>query len=253
MKTINKSFILLFCLSVSFYNLAQIKIGGNYNVDIYKPYTPEAQSYIKINDKVDSRTINGFINFKVLTREKMTLWVGISYKHINHEVQDKIKRYYYYSYGNGTTVLMPVDKTLDLKSESHSFGLMNEFSYSLASKEKLSHEIGITNEIYLLEFFKSFYYYDNSDEQFNDYRVTLLPMNSKLSSPFFFSSANLAGFYRFTYHPTSLVTTSVKVSFGTNLYSNWDQFQKYAWVGLGLEIGLSENNFKSLINQMFGE
>jgi hypothetical protein len=31
-----------------------------------------------------------------------------------------------------------------------------------------------------------------------------------------------------------------KVYVGTNLYSDWDQFKKYAWVGLGLEMGFGK-------------
>jgi hypothetical protein len=31
-----------------------------------------------------------------------------------------------------------------------------------------------------------------------------------------------------------------KLSFGTNLYSDWDQFRKYVWMGVGLELGFGK-------------
>jgi hypothetical protein len=31
------------------------------------------------------------------------------------------------------------------------------------------------------------------------------------------------------------------VQIGTNLYSDWDQFKKYAWLGVGLELGIGRS------------
>jgi hypothetical protein len=33
---------------------------------------------------------------------------------------------------------------------------------------------------------------------------------------------------------------AARVSVGTNLYSEWDQFRKYVWMGVGLEMGFGK-------------
>ncbi|MGV3631958.1 MAG: hypothetical protein ACO1O6_12180 [Bacteroidota bacterium] len=222
---------------------SQVTLGGNYFLDIYKPYTKEAQDYLKINDKVKSHTWNVYLNVKVLQREKISWRSGLTYKHIWHKVDDKIKTYYYTVYGNGVTSfthLEKVDETLDLKSRSNSYGIMNELSYIVKQNEKVAHELGMLNELYLLEFFKSAYYHDDSEKEFDRLEVTIKPITSKLRSPFLFSSTNLSVFYRIEKQLQDNRTIACKLNVGTNVYSDWDQFRKYAWIGLGVEVGFGD-------------
>ncbi len=235
--------LLIFCL-LSGKLLAQIKIGIPYFFDVYKPYTPEAKAYLKVNDQVKSHTYNFYLNYKVLEHKKIAWRLGLSYKFINHVVEDKIKTYYYYAYGNGTTSqtqLIQVKETLDLKSRSNSLGMMNELSYTLKQNEKTAHEFGLINEFYFLEFFKSAYYYDNSEKEFDRIEVSIKPLTNKLRSPFLFSSTNLSVFYRIEKHQDDH-TLALRLNAGTNLYSDWDQFRQYAWFGVGLEIGFGDTN-----------
>ena len=36
----------------------------------------------------------------------------------------------------------------------------------------------------------------------------------------------------------------LRASLGTNLYSDWDQFKSYAWLGLGIELGFGNGKSK---------
>lgn len=212
---------------------SQILVGFQYNMDVYKPYTEDTQEYMKINDKITSstRSFYGLYGFS----HKQVIWrTGLSFKQIFHTTEDKVTSYYRNNYNTGQ--IEQIQKVLDLKSRSFSIGLKNEIGYFLTKSERMKNELGLTTELYLWEKYISRYYYDSTDEEFDDNNVTIFALSSGKSG-LFLSSFNLAAYYRFQWQPIDQFSIATRFSFGTNLYSDWDQFQKYAWVGLGLEVG----------------
>lgn len=47
-------------------------------------------------------------------------------------------------------------------------------------------------------------------------------------------------FYRQSFHWSDYFTFSGRISVGTNVYSDWDQYKRYVWIGLGLEAGFGK-------------
>jgi hypothetical protein len=237
----NFIFIFLTLFTQQFVN-AQISLGLNYNLDVYKPYTTETREYMKFNDKVKSNTFNITFQYNLIEKSKYSLNLGFSYKNINYVVQDKVLFYYEYAYLGQTSPTNYVLKNniLDLKSRSHSFGTIIDFSIKLKQNDKTINEIGLLNEIYLFEYNNSAYYFSNSNESLEESSLFISPLVPKLPRNFFFSSSNLCLFYRLTYKQSEKISMATKISLGTNLYSDWDQFKKYAWLGVGLEIGFGK-------------
>ena len=210
------------------------------NLDIYKPYTSLAQEYMKFNDNVSSHTQTFSITRSVKLNEKYTWHWGLAYKRIDHVVYDKVKGYYshYVSPSQGLDYYEFNGANLDLVSKSNSFGISNQFDYLLSEKGKISHFVGISNEIYLIESYISDYKM-KSGLNFNDevFYINLYPLSSGFGRRFLFSSANLALHYRFRWQMRDAISLGAKISLGSNLYSDWDQFKKYMWLGAGIELG----------------
>lgn len=236
--------IILFCLSSFFFN-GQINIGFSKNIDLYKPYTKEVQEYLKINDKIKSNIYNAFLNFVIIDKNKFSLKLGLCYKNTTFIVRDKVLSYYEYTYlgHDSPTDYVLKNNSLDLKSKSHSLGIMNEISLKF-KRNNLINEVGISNEIHLFEYFKSSYYFSNTNESLDNSLLYITPLISKLPRNFFLSSANLSIIYRLTWQQSEKFSFSTKFSIGTNLYSDWDQFKKYAWLGVGLEMGFGKKKVK---------
>jgi hypothetical protein len=61
------------------------------------------------------------------------------------------------------------------------------------------------------------------------------------------SSIDLSIFYSNRWQLKDNFSLGARVSLGTNLYSDWDQFKKYAWLGLGLELGFGKVKGKEVL------
>ncbi len=232
----NKLFFLLLTMFAINYTYSQISIGFYRNIDFYKPYTSELQDYMKLNNQVESATMNAAILFPVIKSDKIQWNTGVSLKRISFLIKDRVTSYYELEHdGSGQYDL--VNEKLDFKSKSLSLALQNEVQFLFPTKNKFSNAIGLSNEIYFLEFFNSDFYYSGTNTLYDNNYAYISPLVSKLPSNFFFSCANLSIFQRFTFKVSDKFSLATKISLGTNLYSDWDQFKKYAWLGVGLELG----------------
>lgn len=229
---------------------AQIRVGISYNVDLYKPYTALAKEYQKENNNIHSQTANLNLSYPVLKKEKWTWETGLSYKFIRHVVDKKIEYYYdtYFKKAQNTeieTYYVLVHNPLDLISKSHSVGIVNSLNFKWKQREKHLQELGLQSEIYFFEYFKAAYYTQNH-KNYNDHKSSASPylspsydINPKL---FFLNCVNLSAFYRHSWVRTDKNPLAAKISLGTNLYSDWDQFKKYLWLGVGFEIGFGKRS-----------
>ncbi|MES2798469.1 MAG: hypothetical protein V4638_00505 [Bacteroidota bacterium] len=224
-------------LSILFISLfwsvqGQIHVGMTYNVDVYRPFTEEAQTYLEINDRVRSQTVELIGKSQIWQKSKFSLDLGFSYKFINLRVIDKV-----------TSVDGPINgpysNHYDLISKSHSLGLLLGFRRSVFHKEKKIGEIGLVSNVYIFEIFKAKYKLQQYDDF--SYSSQADEPNYPYYYPYtFFPSANLSIGYKQFLIQKEKFNLGAKVSVGTNLYSDWDLFRKYVWLGVGLEMGFGQ-------------
>jgi len=228
-----KLFGWFFIVFVPFISATQVNVLIEQNMDWYKPYTRQAQEYLILNEKVSSYTSKIQIELPIVKKNLFEFGLGLNYKRISHLVKNKIN---YFVIFDGSTKYSPVD----VMSKSHSLGLNFYEKYNLVKKGSYLGQIGVNSTIYVLEIYKSEYRFQISDAGLNPYfEGSFRPFNP---SEFLFplSSIDLSIFYNNRWQLKDNFSLGARISLGTNLYSDWDQFKKYAWLGLGLEMGFGK-------------
>lgn len=217
--------------------LAQVpfsmKVGYERNLDLVK-FTKTADVFSDQGFDVRSSTqkIELFCTIP-LAHSKWNLGTGVAYKMIKHEVKDYVL-YTPYSDGNINGPYY-TKLTTNALSTSRSLGIKLEVSRIIHQREKFNGSTGLNTEWYFLEFYNSRFINPASPE--NEFQAK--PKMVDTPKNFFFSSCNLSVFYRFELqHPDVGPSLALKLSLGTNLYSDWDQFSKYVWIGVGGELGI---------------
>lgn len=226
----------------------RVKVGVQFNADILKPYSRNVSKELKSNTQ--SSTWSASLTLNALHRSKLNWYIGFSYKTINYLAKDRISQFNYSyqtgSQGQGTwhDVYHTYKDPADLQSYSRSAGIINEVDYLVLTKDKFSGTAGMQAEVYLYENFESKYVSTDYVVGTNSTPVGPLPLVKTAPHKFFLSGVNTSVFFRLAFYEEKPVNLSVKISLGTNLYSDWDQFSRYAWLGLGLEIGFGNIRMK---------
>jgi len=221
--------------SVKAQNLSTIKIGYERNLDLIK-FTETAKSFTNQGQsdvRSSTQKMEAFYTCP-LFKSDWNGGIGIAYKKIKHTVSN----YFNYSptedYGNGVQY---THSKATVESVSKSIGLKAELNRTVHSSRRLVGNMGINTEWYLFEFYNS---------QFSGASVSSGAIENPslyvIHKNFFLSSSNLSAFYRCELMaPNSNLSVALKISLGTNLYSDWDQFKRYVWIGLGAEISILTN------------
>ena len=220
--------------SIHFFHAQLINIGGNYNIDLYKPYSQQTRDSADVYGEISSFTYNTTFHLNLVENQKLKWNLGFSYKQAQQFIGPMIRGYYIPDHSTGGQEYKT--ETLDLYKWSHSVGIYNAVGYKLKSKEKLNHEIGMSNELYLYEFFKTDFFYAGTENKFKN-KFNTGPHEDGFKG-FRFASTNVTIYYRLNWKVIEHFSLSSRISFGTNIYSYWSEFKNYAWVGVGLEIGL---------------
>ena len=231
-----KKFIVIVLIhlgSIPFLSAQLVNLGGIYNIDLYKPYSKETRDSANVYGAITSYTYSATLHFNMVKTPKLRWNCGVSFKHGEQLIEEKEPGYYTLDYWTGKKF---VPQILDLHSKSYAFGIYNEVCYEYKSTDKFSHQIGLCNELFIYEEFHSRYLYSGSKEEFRN--IYSYGPNGRGYQRFLFSSTNLALLFRTSWKTTQHFSLSSKITAGTNIYSYWEEFQKYAWVGVGLEIGL---------------
>lgn len=233
-------FALLFLVAsfwVSSVSLAQvpvtIKVGYEKNIDLVK-FTETADVFIDQGFDVWSSTqkVELFCTIP-LVHSNWNLGVGVAHKLIKHKVKDYFLYSPFESSANGNTYYKELEG--DAESTSKSVGLKLEVSRIIHQREKFNGSVGLNTEWYLLEFYNSAFTKSTTSTG----TIEAEPQMMDTRKNFFLSSCNLSSYYRFEFTPKSTdLSLALKISLGTNLYSDWDQFSKYVWIGLGGELGI---------------
>jgi hypothetical protein len=221
MKVVKFIAITLFSVNQTF---TQCFIFINKNIDVYKPYTYLANEYMKQNEvKSCTSTLN--FNTVIYSNRYFNFYTGISYKKIDHKIKSKIL-----SFDNqiGVNSFQKMNDSIDLISSSHSFGIPLGFYKNNYNKNKFTISSGLQIDVHLVEYFKSVYKSNKGVYSFDP----LFPIADNF---FILPATQLTIFstYKYAYNDHSSI--GIRLQAGTNLYSNWDQFKRYAWLGVGLE------------------
>jgi len=248
---INITFLLIlsFCFVVLFINQSncQLTFGNEFNLDIYKPYSKFAKDYIKNNKNVSSITNSAKLYYSFKIKNGQSLGIGFSYMFKNLKVENYYNGLSFIQYNNSGNPLDTIFyySRFDLKVNSHSLGLYFDYSKLIISNLNSQGSIGLGLSSYLYEKAKGEYIdKDNLEESIESEFYMYLPsvvgsiQNSRQS--FFLSSVNFFTYYRQVFQLHENFSLAARISLGTNLYSDWDQFKKYAWLGVGLEMGFGK-------------
>ena len=235
-------FVSVFCFnSFNAQNFTTIKIGYERNLDLIK-FTETAQLFAD-QGKSDVRSSTQKLDLFYTSPLFKSNWngaVGVTYKLIKHTVSN----YFNYSptedYGNGVQYTF---SKATVESISKSIGIKAELNRTVHTSRLFVGNVGINTDWYLFEFYTSRFV--GSSVSSGAIENPSLP---SLSKNFFLSSCNLSAFYRCEWlSPKSNLNVALKISVGTNLYSDWDQFKRYAWVGVGAEIGLRGHKKEAVV------
>lgn len=233
-----KFLFLLFFIIISSGSFGQRQIVGlslTPLIDVWKPFSIPLETLNSDRIKISSFTLLIGAHTQVVDKEKWGVAVGLGYKSISYKVKDYLESFTYTHHVSGSdqvTVLHEFKDQADLVAVSNSFGLNTDWYYKLFSKERVNGSVGLRCEAYFLEYYKSWY---ASSDAFESSQGALPIPNQGPGRKLFFSSMNTSLFYK-----TSLLLKgeytriSVKISAGANLYSDWEQFKRNAWVGIGL-------------------
>lgn len=204
-------------------------------IDVWKPFSIPAQSLTSDRIKISSSAFLIVAQTQILQKEKWGGNVGIGYKHISYLVKDYLESFGYIHYVNGS-IQIPVQHVFkdqaDLSAISNSFGVNTEWYYDLLEKGRFKGVLGLSSELYVLEYYRSWY---SSTDTFESSQAQLPTPNQGPGRKWFFSSMNASVFYKIGYlFKGEYTRLSLKLSAGANLYSDWEQFKRNAWVGVGV-------------------
>jgi hypothetical protein len=238
----NHFFRLLACLiTVIPWNSLNAQIANSFqlglqtNLDVYKPYSSFGKEFNKKYNNVSSFTYSVYGYYSIVLDNKQSFGLGFSLKRIQHKIVNKFDyqiNVVQPPFGSNDTVIYYSPTTL--YSKSTSIGAYFEFNRIIHAKKKRHGILGIATQLYFLEFFKSHYDLHNEHSGLDD----PIPMLQSTPRNFFFSSANASLSYALEFMDEKSVSFRLKASLGTNLYSDWDQFSKYVWIGVGGEFGI---------------
>ena len=133
----------------------------------------------------------------------------------------------------------------DLDIKSHSLGFYFDYSKPLFEKSKTSGFVGSNSSVFVYENTRGRYIdKENMLQSIDQEYVQFVPSNENsflnTKKGFFISTVNVSVYYRQTFQFADNFSLAARISLGTNLYSDWDQFKKYAWLGVGLEMGFGK-------------
>lgn len=207
--------------------------GGQTNVDVYKPYSEFGKAFNDKHNSVSSSTFAFHIFYNLPIGEKNSFGFGLCFKKIDHKITNRFD-YQMLIFNQSPQQLdtFVFYSPATLHSKSYSLGTHLEFIRVVHSKKHIAGLVGLSSQFYFLEFF---------DARYNKSTIGIgnpWPMMYDTPSNFFFSSANASVNYALEFKSEKAVSFRLKASLGTNLYSDWDQFSKYVWIGLGAELGI---------------
>ncbi len=228
---------------------AQVQVGFEQNIQFYLPLTETAQVYEFDKEDFKTNTFSIYSNFEHSLNKRFNFSLGLNYKQTSFKVDNIIKEIEYKEYNSSSGDLIDSGyfvSNVGYNTLSQSFGFNLHVIFNINETDQYKHQVGLTSSTYIIELFEVDFNDDilknaPQDQWYNyyTYRTPNLGMYGARNG-FYFSTVNLSKYYRFTYQINQNFSLAARISLGTNLYSDWDQFKKYAWLGVGLEMGFGK-------------
>jgi hypothetical protein len=211
-----KYFILLLIInmgSIAFTQFSLVKIDFHGNLGLWRPYTETTQLYISNGGVIESNHLALSAKYLIFSKNNYSFYSGVNYQRINHRVKG-------YSLNK------------DIVTHSDRLGFSSSFGRIVHSNEVILGHLSLTSEVYIGEFYESYYvFYQSSSSVDDNYQ----------RKKYLFPEVNVSLDYNVMLLLKNSFSLGATVQIGTNLYSDWDQFKKYAWLGVGLELGIGRS------------
>ncbi len=221
-----------------------IKFEYKFIKDLWKPFSEQGAIYNDSNGTISSSSKSMNLHTTIISKPKWNVNVGLAFKKINFKIEDRI---HYWNYTRSVvsvgqlytdTNYRVFNDPADFNATSTSVGVLIEVNYEVFRTDVLIGNAGIDLEIYGYE--KYIAWYSSDDFTVNDYPESIPKAGSGPRRKFFLSSANASVYYRTIFYPNEYYDLGLKLSLGGNIHSDWSQFKKYIWLGIGLEISLNK-------------
>lgn len=242
--------VFILSIKISFSQRNYLNVGYQHNIDLWVPYG-NGKPYQDTSNAITSNSWGLYILGEIISKQDWGINIGIVYRKLNYKIKDRIYSWNYpiYESPNLTpvdTIQITYNDPADLIANSKSIGGIIEGYYNLLVKEKLKISTGISTEI----FFYENYYSTYQSSDFSKYNTDKHPQpaNPPLTK-WFLSSINSSIYFRSTWYFSSHFNIGGKISIGTNIYADWEQFKRYIWVGVGVEMGFGGSKRKEMMEQ----
>jgi hypothetical protein len=184
----------------------------------------------------------------------MSLGVGFTRNYTRYVLEKYLLKYHFSAFGTSPASTVVLEKPLDYESISKQTGVELDFRLQLKKNEKYIGFVGVRSASYFFEDFK--YRYMNDDPPISQQvggganGETFGYLEEYNSLPFWnhYAATNLQLYYGYNCIPNKHISFAAKLSLGTNLHSDWDQFRKFLWLGVGVEMGILNLKTKKQTN-----
>jgi hypothetical protein len=260
MKIVN--FIVIFStlsFGLAFSQQQRMHLSFVHHLPIYNKLNGVTKNFENKGGIVHSTAFDGQMNFQFLTTERSHFSAGLSYRY-TELFQEDVLSYYLFSYysnslNSNQSYIYYFEDVANYRGVSHQFGLNLRYTRKLTWKGKSMGSVDVQADLFLAENFRQQYL----SEDFKVFPSELHTQNRiEFSNLTNFRTQYLAGRpsaasilfnYRYPLNLHDGFSVSPKLSVGTNLFSDWEQFKNYAWLGLGLEVGLFQIKNKKQTNE----
>lgn len=233
----------------------RIQLDYLHHFSMYHQPNFGTQQFIENGGNYSSNSYEFGINMVAYHQEKFSATVGLRFG-LNQLILDNyVDAYYFY------------DKTYTFENkasvDSYSLlgGLQLGVRYQLMSKTTSLGFVGLNSTVHFYDKFRFRYLSDDFEKLrqqqsltgFNpsEYQEILRTNKYKPNGNprYQLSIINMQFYYGYNFISSTHFSVAGKVSIGTNLHSDWDQFKKYVWIGAGLEVGLFQIKNKKQTNE----
>lgn len=238
------AFVVVLIISNPYYSQRNLNLSGQYNVNIWRPLTPNGAKYNEEHNNVSDYQFQFAADYRLVKIKDISMNVGICFKHTQYTIFNRLDSFTWLD------EKFIFKDPADLISKSSVAGINLSLTKEIKTSSKLSQVFGCRFQFYFFEDYTS--YYSSSDlfysKYFGNFRIgnenegeqLSKPYYSEEIKPFYLNGINVSVEYLLGIINKAKFDLALKTSLGTNIYSDWDQYKKHIWFGAGLELGFGK-------------
>ena len=234
----------------------RFRLDANYQLSIVHTPNSTVQNHVSNSGKYKIQALDASLSTVVFQNKNQLFSLGFNYQLQRMVLENYVTELQIFDPQNSIYTL---SDPADVVSVSNQFGFLIDYRYNLFKGEKNIGYVGGSLKAGFFEFFNALL--RSSDIQRAD-EVGNLPgidfENTTRIARFGefyygfrelgFSSMQLNTYYVYPFINTKQLSCAAKFSLGTNLHSDWDQFRKFLWLGVGVEVGILSLKTKKQTN-----